>query len=81
MDCKNQIKKIGFLLFFCTIAWSSQAQKSNKTQKPNVYEEGGIHVPLIFSGGFVQQKGTKYSGLSYIHDIYPTLCDFWDYYE
>ncbi|MDO6736365.1 sulfatase-like hydrolase/transferase [Wenyingzhuangia sp. 2_MG-2023] len=43
--------------------------------KQNVYEEDGIHVPLIFSGGYVKQKGTRYNALSYIHDIYPTVCD------
>lgn len=43
--------------------------------KQNLYEEDGIHVPLIFSGGYVKQKGVRFNALSYIHDIFPTVCD------
>ncbi|SFC03435.1 Arylsulfatase A [Algibacter lectus] len=44
--------------------------------KQNIYDEDGIHVPLIFSGNLIKNKGTRFNALSYIHDIYPTICDF-----
>ncbi len=43
--------------------------------KQNVYDEDGIHVPFIISGGLAPRKGKRYNALSYIHDIYPTICD------
>lgn len=43
--------------------------------KQNIYDEDGIHVPFIISGGFVKNKGEKRAAMSYIHDIYPTVCD------
>ncbi|MEM6643192.1 MAG: sulfatase-like hydrolase/transferase [Bacteroidota bacterium] len=45
--------------------------------KQNLYDEDGIHVPFIISGGFLDksQRGKKVHSLSYIHDIFPTLCD------
>ncbi|WP_405295587.1 sulfatase-like hydrolase/transferase [Algibacter sp. Ld11] len=44
--------------------------------KQNIYDEDGIHVPLIFSGNLIKNKGTRFDAFSYIHDIYPTICDF-----
>ena len=45
--------------------------------KQNVYDEDGVHVPLIFSGGLVklEDQGRRVSAFAYIHDIYPTICD------
>lgn len=43
--------------------------------KQNIYDEDGIHVPLIISGGLPPQPGKRYNAFSYIHDIYPTICD------
>jgi arylsulfatase A-like enzyme len=44
--------------------------------KQNVYDEDGLHVPFILSGGVVQNKMRRENALCYIHDIYPTVCDF-----
>lgn len=44
--------------------------------KQNIYDEDGVHVPFILSGGPIKQKGVRIDALSYIHDIYPTTCDF-----
>lgn len=43
--------------------------------KQSVYDEDGIHVPFVLSGGFIKNKGVRLSPYSYIHDIYPTVCD------
>lgn len=43
--------------------------------KQNIYDEDGVHVPFIISGGRAPQQGKRYDALSYIHDIYPTTCD------
>ena len=45
--------------------------------KQNVYDEDGVHVPFIISGGLVREKdrGKRIDALSYIHDIMPTVCD------
>ncbi|WP_075602802.1 sulfatase-like hydrolase/transferase [Saccharicrinis aurantiacus] len=43
--------------------------------KQNVYDEDGIHVPFIVSGGATKQSGVRSDALCYIHDIYPTTCD------
>jgi len=44
------------------------------TGKQNLYNEGGIHVPIIFSGK-ITGKGERLDALTYIHDIYPTLTE------
>ncbi|WP_303316274.1 sulfatase-like hydrolase/transferase [Flavivirga abyssicola] len=43
--------------------------------KQNIYDEDGIHVPFILSGHLIKNKGRKINALSYIHDIFPTICD------
>lgn len=45
--------------------------------KQNIYDEDGIHVPFIISGGLIREndKGKKIDALCYIHDILPTVCD------
>jgi len=43
--------------------------------KQNVYDEDGLHVPFVLSGGAVTDQGLKIDALSYIHDIFPTVCD------
>ncbi|MBD0401539.1 sulfatase-like hydrolase/transferase [Flammeovirga sp. EKP202] len=42
--------------------------------KQNVYDEDGLHIPLIIGGGAMKQPQRK-SALCYTHDIYPTICD------
>lgn len=42
--------------------------------KQNLYDEDGIHVPFIISGG-VEEKGVEIDTYAYIHDIFPTICD------
>ena len=42
--------------------------------KQSVYDEDGIHVPLIVSGK-IKGQGKRFDALSYIHDIFPTICD------
>lgn len=41
--------------------------------KQNIYDEDGVHVPLIFAGGIIDSQDSN--ALCYIHDIFPTLCD------
>ena len=41
--------------------------------KQNLYEFGGMHVPLIFAGPGISKGETK--ALAYLMDLYPTLCD------
>ena len=43
--------------------------------KQNIYDEDGVHLPLIFAGGFLQKSGHQSSAFAYIQDIYPTLCE------
>ncbi len=43
--------------------------------KQNVYDEDGIHVPLIISGNLIKEKGKRMDAFSYTHDIFPTVCD------
>ena len=45
--------------------------------KQNIYDEDGIHVPFIISGGKVAQehRGKRIDALSYINDIMPTICE------
>ena len=40
--------------------------------KQNIYEMGGMEVPLIFAGPGVS-KGTS-DALAYLYDVYPTMC-------
>jgi len=42
--------------------------------KQNIYDEDGVHGPLIISGGLVKKEnqGRRINALSYIHDIMPT---------
>ena len=41
--------------------------------KQNLYEFGGMHVPLIFAGPGISPGETQ--ALAYLMDLYPTLCD------
>ncbi|SHK67771.1 Arylsulfatase A [Reichenbachiella agariperforans] len=43
--------------------------------KQNIYDEDGVHIPLIFSGGALQQKAQRSDALCYTHDIFPTICE------
>ena len=43
--------------------------------KQNVYDEDGLHVPFIVSGGAVHEHGRRIDALCYIHDVFPTICD------
>ena len=45
--------------------------------KQNLYDAGGIHVPLIFAGPGIPQ-GEKRDALVYTFDILPTLCSLGD---
>ena len=40
--------------------------------KQNLYEFGGMHVPLVFVGPGIPQGETP--ALAYLYDIYPTIC-------
>jgi arylsulfatase A-like enzyme len=42
--------------------------------KQNLYEFGGMHVPLVFSGKGVP-KGDSHA-LAYLYDLYPTMCEW-----
>ena len=41
--------------------------------KQNVYEFGGMHVPLIFAGKGIPKGETQ--SFAYLYDVYPTMCD------
>jgi arylsulfatase A-like enzyme len=41
--------------------------------KQNLYEFGGMHVPLIFAGPGISKGETK--ALAYLYEVYPTLYD------
>ncbi len=41
--------------------------------KQNLYERGGMHVPLIFAGPGIPKGETK--AFAYLMDVYPTLCE------
>lgn len=41
--------------------------------KQNVYEFGGLHVPLIFAGPGIAKGETK--AFAYLYEVYPTLCE------
>ncbi|TNJ42548.1 sulfatase-like hydrolase/transferase [Tamlana fucoidanivorans] len=45
--------------------------------KQNIYDEDGIHIPFIISGGFLDtsNKGRREKAFCYNYDIFPTLCD------
>jgi len=42
--------------------------------KQNIYDEDGVHIPLIFSGNLIKNKGSKSDAFVYNFDIFPTLC-------
>lgn len=42
--------------------------------KQNLYEFGGMHVPLIFAGPGIKKGETK--SFAYLFDVYPTMCEF-----
>ena len=41
--------------------------------KQNLYEFGGMHVPLIFAGPGIEKGETN--ALVYLYEVYPTLCE------
>ena len=41
--------------------------------KQNLYEFGGMHVPLIFAGPGISKGET--ASLAYLYEVYPTLCE------
>lgn len=41
--------------------------------KQNLYEYGGMHVPLVVAGPGIPKGRTE--SMAYLHDIYPTVCD------
>lgn len=41
--------------------------------KQNVYEFGGMHVPLIFAGPGIPKGESK--SFAYLMDVYPTMCE------
>ncbi|KAA1244765.1 sulfatase-like hydrolase/transferase [Aquimarina sp. RZ0] len=43
--------------------------------KQNIYDEDGVHVPFVMAGGVIKDKGLKINSYTYIHDIFPTICD------
>ncbi|MGC6431339.1 MAG: sulfatase-like hydrolase/transferase [Jejuia sp.] len=43
--------------------------------KQNIYDEDGVHVPFVLSGGYIKQKGKRINALGYTHDIFPTVCN------
>lgn len=43
--------------------------------KQSVYDEDGIHVPFVLSGGFINDKGKRIDAFVYTHDIFPTVCE------
>ena len=43
--------------------------------KQNVYDEDGVHIPLIFAGGALTSHSAHSDAFAYIQDIFPTLCD------
>ncbi|MEM6829733.1 MAG: sulfatase-like hydrolase/transferase [Bacteroidota bacterium] len=46
--------------------------------KQNIYDEDGIHIPMILSGGLIKEadKGRREDALVYNYDILPTLCEW-----
>ncbi|MFY0687476.1 MAG: sulfatase-like hydrolase/transferase [Cyclobacteriaceae bacterium] len=43
--------------------------------KQNIYDEDGVHIPFILSGGAIPQKGHLLDAFCYTHDILPTVLD------
>ncbi|TXG38401.1 sulfatase-like hydrolase/transferase [Seonamhaeicola maritimus] len=45
--------------------------------KQNIYNEDGIHIPLIISGGLIEEanKGRREGALCYNYDVMPTICE------
>ncbi len=41
--------------------------------KQNLYEFGGMHVPLVLAGPGIPHGET--AGLVYLHDLFPTVCE------
>jgi arylsulfatase A-like enzyme len=41
--------------------------------KQNLYEFGGMHVPLVFAGPGIPKGET--TALAYLYDVYPTVCE------
>lgn len=41
--------------------------------KQNLYEFGGMHVPLIFAGPGIKKGDTQ--SFAYLFDVYPTMCE------
>ncbi|MBN8458192.1 MAG: sulfatase-like hydrolase/transferase [Verrucomicrobia bacterium] len=41
--------------------------------KQNVYESGGMHVPLVFAGPGIKKGETK--AFAYLYEVYPTMCE------
>ncbi len=41
--------------------------------KQNLYEFGGMHVPLIFAGPGIPKGETQ--SFAYLYDVYPTMCE------
>lgn len=41
--------------------------------KQNVYEFGGMHVPLVFSGRGIARG--RSNAMAYLFDVYPTVCE------
>lgn len=41
--------------------------------KQNLYEFGGMHVPLVFAGKGIPQGETR--AIAYLMDIFPTVCE------
>jgi arylsulfatase A-like enzyme len=41
--------------------------------KQNLYEFGGMHVPLVFAGPGIPHGETR--SFAYLYDIYPTICE------
>ena len=42
--------------------------------KQNLYEDGGIHVPIVFNGPGIPKNEIR-TDLCYTYDIFPTLCE------
>ncbi|WP_366183770.1 sulfatase-like hydrolase/transferase [Flavobacterium ovatum] len=44
--------------------------------KQNIYDEDGVHVPLIFAGNLIKNKGIRNDAFAYNFDVFPTICEF-----
>lgn len=60
------------------IVWSSDSGLGMGSHglfgKQNVYDDAGIHVPMVWNGPGIP-KGETRTDLCYTYDIFPTLCD------